>query len=139
MIPRIAEGPWAVQLAVGTKPALLGTKLDHSWVLCPGNKKTSTGSAGGSAGGGVSAGATLKPISLGAKSSTRPLGSSFGVLDGPGPYIEADCDVSSSSVAFVLVSLLQSSARCVVMRVSSLPAQNATQPPLPPPPTLPSP
>ena len=44
-------------------------------------------------------------------SAARPLGSSFGILDGPGPYLAADCDVSSSSMAYVLVSLLQSSAK----------------------------
>ena len=33
VIPRIAEGNWMVKRAVGTKPALLGTKLTHDWVV----------------------------------------------------------------------------------------------------------
>lgn len=33
VIPRIAEGNFLVKRAVGTKPALLGTKLTHDWVV----------------------------------------------------------------------------------------------------------
>lgn len=98
VIPRIAEGPWAVQAAVGTKPALLGSKLEHTWVLCPGNDATVTA-------------APLVPAPQGNPSSSRPRGSSFLTTHGPGPYIEADCDVSSSSMAYVLVSLIQGSCQ----------------------------
>jgi len=83
VIPRIAEGPWVVQAAVGSKPALLGTKLAHSWVICAGDD-------GAAAGGG---------------------GAAVGSSAGPGPYIEADCDVSSSTMATAIVSVVQSSAR----------------------------
>lgn len=103
VIPRIAEGPWAVQAAVGTKPALLGTKLEHTWILCPNDDKGSGGAAPTTAG-----------EQLGSPSHARPRGSSFGVAHGPGPYIESDCDVSSSSMAYVLVSLIQNSAKCVL-------------------------
>jgi hypothetical protein len=102
VIPRIAEGPWAVQAAVGTKPALLGTKLEHTWILCPNDDKGSGGGAPTTAG-----------EQLGSPSHARPRGSSFGMAHGPGPYIESDCDVSSSSMAYVLVSLIQNSAKCV--------------------------
>ena len=33
IIPRIAEGPWVVKSAVGTKPALLGLKVDQNITL----------------------------------------------------------------------------------------------------------
>ena len=36
VIPRVAEGSWVVQRAVGAKPALLAQKLTHTWVLCDG-------------------------------------------------------------------------------------------------------
>lgn len=35
VIPAIAEGNWIVKKSVGTKPALLGTKLDHEWIQGP--------------------------------------------------------------------------------------------------------
>ena len=31
VIPRIAEGSWMVKKAIGTKPAILGLKLQHDW------------------------------------------------------------------------------------------------------------
>ena len=31
IIPRVAQGPWVVKSAVGTKPALLGLKVDQSY------------------------------------------------------------------------------------------------------------
>ena len=40
---------------------------------------------------------------------------SYVTSHGPGPYLEADCDVASSSMAYVLVSLLQSYARYLVI------------------------
>ena len=33
IIPRIAEGPWVVKSAVGTKPALLGLKVDQKYYI----------------------------------------------------------------------------------------------------------
>jgi len=35
VIPAIAEGNWIVKKSVGTKPALLGTKLTHEWIQGP--------------------------------------------------------------------------------------------------------
>lgn len=33
VIPSIAEGNWIVKKSVGTKPALLGTKIQHDWLV----------------------------------------------------------------------------------------------------------
>ncbi|KAA0162417.1 hypothetical protein FNF31_03216 [Cafeteria roenbergensis] len=66
VIPRIAEGAWLVSSTVGTKPALLGTKLDHTW--------------------------------------------HFG--DG---FIEVDCNVMSSSVATMIVGVIEGAAKSVVI------------------------
>lgn len=116
VIPRIAEGSWVVQRAVGSKPALLGTKLKHTWIICepegtaaPPPPPPEAGSApqvtvGAEAG--CEAGLGLPP---------RQRGQSYEVAYGPGPYLEADCDVSSSSMAFVLVSLLQQYAKHIVI------------------------
>jgi hypothetical protein len=127
VIPRVSEGPWAVQYAVGSKPALLGSKLEHSWVLC--SAPAASSSAGSSTGSSSSSSATApapdpnlhSPKVVGAAGvdtfcgaaggTGRARGGSSVSLEGPGPYMEADCDVASSSIASVLVSLLQSSAR----------------------------
>lgn len=108
VIPRIAEGSWMIQKAVGTKPALLATKLKHHWILCdaphqPAAPKLSSTAASSSS----------------RVSTTRGRGSSFHVpsSNNPGPYIEADCDVASSSMAFVLVSMLQSYAKNIVFEL----------------------
>lgn len=115
VIPRIAEGSWVVQKAVGSKPALLGTKLKHTWIICepegtaPPPPPPEAGSAPQVAVGseaGCEAGLGLPP---------RQRGQSYEVAYGPGPYLEADCDVSSSSMAFVLVSLLQQYAKHIVI------------------------
>lgn len=45
----------------------------------------------------------------------RARGESFVTHTGPGPYLEADCDVSSSSIAYMLVSLLQQYAKYIVI------------------------
>ena len=66
VIPAISEGAWLVQKAVGTKPALLATKLTHTWHQTE-------------------------------------------------HYIEADCDVASSSMASTLVNMLQSYAKSLVI------------------------
>jgi hypothetical protein len=66
VIPRIAEGAWLVQSTVGTKPALLGTKIPHKWYFGEG-------------------------------------------------YVEADCDVTSSTVATMIVSVIEGSAKHVVI------------------------
>ena len=107
VIPRIAEGPWAVQAAVGSKPALLGTKLEHTWVLCTEPDVIAASSAAAC----TSTAPAAFPTPIGSPSSARPRGSSFMATNGPGPYLEADCDVSSSSMAYVLVSLIQSSCQ----------------------------
>ena len=117
VIPRIAEGSWVVQRAVGSKPALLGTKLKHTWILCeaegavpepppPGEGGPHPQVAVSAEEAGCDAGLGLPP---------RQRGRSFTVADGLGPYIEGDCDVSSSSMAFVLVSLLQQYAKHIVI------------------------
>jgi hypothetical protein len=108
VIPRIAEGPWAVQAAVGSKPALLGTKLEHTWILCSEPDVIAASSSSSTA---AAAAAAAFPTPIGSPSSARPRGSSFMATSGPGPYLEADCDVSSSSMAYVLVSLIQSSCQ----------------------------
>ena len=146
VVPRIKEGPWAVQYAVGTKPALLGAKLAHTWVLChpegaagaagtaagagEGGGSGGSGSSSSGAGGGAGAGADLPagtaapaPGAAGSGgsggdsgASSRARSTSFAASHGPGPYLESDCDVASSSVALVLVALIQSSAKCVCSR-----------------------
>lgn len=130
VIPRIAEGSWVVSRAVGTKPALLAQKLSHSWILCDGVSDQEGaadghaapdgagphGGAGAASGGGqvaaVDAGCA-SAATLAIAQATRARGPSYTTDVGPGPYLEADCNVSSSSVAFVLVSLLQQYARYV--------------------------
>lgn len=92
VIPRVAEGSWIVSTAVGTKPALLAQKLTHTWIVVDG---VSGGPAGAAA--------------AGAGSGTPALKSSLG------PYIESDCDVASSTVAQMLVGLLQQYAKHLVI------------------------
>lgn len=116
VIPRIAEGSWIVQRAVGTKPALLGTKLKHTWIICepegsvppppPAHAGPAAQVAVGSEDAGCDAGLVL-PV--------RQRGQSFTIAEGPGPYIEGDCDVSSSAMATMLVSLLQQYAKHLVI------------------------
>ena len=124
VIPSVSEGPWAVKYAVGTKPALLGTKLSHTWVLnnngggAPlgageGGGGGGGGSSGGGSGGGGGGGGGEGKAGL-ASPARRGRSTSFSSVHGPGPYLEADCDVASSSMALILVSLLQGSAKCVV-------------------------
>lgn len=119
VIPRIAEGPWAVSYAVGTKPALLAQKLTHTWVLCDGTADAPPRPSSPPALGGVESVGT-QDASCGSSAALpgmgyRSRGGSFVAPTGPGPYLEADCDVASSSMAFMLVSLLQSSARYLVI------------------------
>lgn len=45
----------------------------------------------------------------------RAHGQTIDVSSGPAPYIEADCDVASSSMAYMLVSLLQQYAKHIVI------------------------
>jgi hypothetical protein len=126
VIPRIAEGSWMVQRAVGTKPALLAQKLTHTWIICDGMPDGDAaggsgreGASGGAGSGGAAAGgvaetdagcASAASVALG-QSAARTRGTSFTTDSGPGPYLEADCDAASSSMAFVLVSMLQQYAR----------------------------
>lgn len=110
VIPRVAEGPWAVSYAVGTKPALLAQKLTHTWVVCDGVADPVRPKP---VGGVESVGNQDATCGSGAALGYRARGGSFYSNAGPGPYLEADCDVASSSMAFMLVSLLQSSARYV--------------------------
>lgn len=106
VIPRVAEGSWIVSNAVGTKPALLAQKLTHTWIICDGS--TSAGVSETPLTGAVA----TADAGCGATSpQARQRGGSFSTAVGPGPYLEADCDVASSSMAFVLVSLLQSYAK----------------------------
>jgi hypothetical protein len=107
VIPRIAEGSWMVQRAVGTKPALLAQKLTHTWIICDGLPDGDAGVAGGA--GGAAAG--VAETDAGCAPAARTRGTSFTTESGPGPYLEADCDSASSSMAFVLVSMLQTYAR----------------------------
>ena len=107
VVPSVSEGPWAVQYAVGTKPALLAAKLAHTWVLNNGGPlaggEAAAGGGGGGGGGGAARGA----------SPARPRGrsTSFSSVHGPGPYLESDCDVASSNMALILVSLIQGAAK----------------------------
>jgi hypothetical protein len=103
VIPRVAEGSWIVSNAVGSKPALLAQKLTHTWILCDGVEDVAAGGGGG--------GVETSDAGCGNSGGARARGGSFSTGFGPGPYLEADCDVASSSMAFVLVSLLQSYAR----------------------------
>jgi hypothetical protein len=93
VIPRVAEGAWLVSTAVGTKPALLAQKLTHTWIL---SEDTAPGGGGAAPAGGAGA----------------PSSSSAGGL---GPYLEGDCDVASSTVAQMLVGLLQQYAKNLVI------------------------
>jgi hypothetical protein len=106
VIPRVAEGSWIVSNAVGTKPALLATKLTHTWILCDGT------SAAQAAAEEAADAAAVPAADAGCSTAPgRARGGSLSAPSGPGPYLEADCDVASSNMAFVLVSLLQSYAR----------------------------
>jgi hypothetical protein len=122
VIPRVAEGSWIVQSAVGTKPALLAQKLTHTWIIC--DDLGTTGGAAAAAGAGDSgaaaAGVREAPVVATSDSDAtcgagHARGSSFISHIGPGPYIEGDCDVSSSTVAQMLVGLLQSYAKNLVI------------------------
>jgi hypothetical protein len=127
VIPRIAEGPWAVSYAVGTKPALLAQKLTHTWVICDGSapeERARSQSGGGVESVGNQDASCGSSMALGMGQGG---GTSISDAEGPGPYLEADCDVASSSMAFMLVSLLQSSARCVLR-----PPRAPRRPPSPP-------
>jgi hypothetical protein len=138
VIPRIAEGSWVVQKAVGAKPALLAQKLTHTWIINDGVTDDDGGhGAGGEGGAGSrasrgagSAGGAAPPspvqrsattTSLGCDANlhhhapSRTRGGSVVSTTGPGPYLESDCDVASSSMAFVLVSLLQQYAKYIVI------------------------
>jgi hypothetical protein len=108
VVPSVSEGPWAVQYAVGTKPALLATKLAHTWVLNHSAHPTAAaaGGGGGSGGGGGGGGG-----GVGKSPSRRGRSTSLSCMHGPGPYLEADCDVASSSMALILVSMIQGAAK----------------------------
>jgi hypothetical protein len=96
VIPRVPEGSWIVQRAVGSKPALLATKLTHTWILCdrvPIAAATSDLST---------LHESLVPAS---PISADPLG----------PYLESDCDVASSSVAQAIVGVIMQYAKLVVI------------------------
>jgi len=90
VIPRIQEGAWIVKTAVGTVPALLGTKLAHTWIICNDGGSNNKGA-------GVAVGGGAAP--------------NVNAFKGPGPYLETDCDVSSSTAAGILVSMLQGYAK----------------------------
>lgn len=66
VIPRIAEGAWLVSSTVGSKPALLGTKLEHTWHFGAG-------------------------------------------------FAEVDCNVVSSSIASMIVGVIEGAAKNVVI------------------------
>ena len=123
VIPRVAEGAFLVKSAVGQKPALLAQKLTHTWVICDAGA-TAASAAAGVTGGGVPAVATGCGVEsadtgcdagLGGTHAARARGGSIVHLTGPGPYLEADCDVASSSMAYMLVSLLQQYAKHLVI------------------------
>jgi hypothetical protein len=150
VIPRVAEGSWIVQNAVGSKPALLAQKLTHTWILCeeggesvdeegrpqprrrgrsnsPGDgistssrrslssDRSGAAGAGGNGGSGVEA-VGNEDVACGSLPTMWNRGiSGLQTQHGPGPYLETDCDVASSSMAFVLVSLLQSYAKFLVI------------------------
>ena len=127
VVPRIAEGSWVVQRAVGTKPALLATKLTHTWIFCDDTSEVAAGAgaagaaaaaSGGSSSGGGGGGGVHHPVESTSTScgvAARVRGESFVTHRGPGPYLEADCDVASSSIALMLVSLMQSYAKALVI------------------------
>lgn len=145
VIPRIAEGSWVVQRAVGSKPALLAQKLTHTWIINDGvmddeagqqagsaSGPAAVGSSGANCGGPAGTGSSSSSASHNGSSATaaatsvgcdanlphaasRMRGGSVVSNTGPGPYIEADCDVASSNMAFVLVSLLQQYAKYIVI------------------------
>jgi hypothetical protein len=147
VIPRVSEGSWIVQNAVGSKPALLAQKLTHTWIICeeggetldeggrpqprrrgrsnsPGDGISSRrsmssdkGSATGAGGDGSGVEAVgHEDVACGSLPAMWNRGNSGLVTQhGPGPYLESDCDVASSSMAFVLVSLLQSYAKYLVI------------------------
>jgi hypothetical protein len=141
VIPRIAEGSWVVSSAVGTKPALLAQKLTHTWIICDdvhdepaaaaataaAAAPAATASGGSARSGGASgaggAGSSAPPVAVASVDTgcapgalgSRARGESYVTHTGPGPYLEADCDVSSSSMAYMLVSLLQQYAKYVVI------------------------
>lgn len=95
VIPRVADGPWMVRKSVGTKPALLATKLTHTWIFSKGPESDI-------------------PVTPPIPADMRNESTSAYVTDsGPGPYLEVDCDVASSKMAYVLVSMLQNSAKYV--------------------------
>lgn len=114
VIPRIAEGAWIVQRAVGSKPALLGTKLTHTWIL-----SEPEGSAGAAAAVAASSAHSVPTSDAGCDAGlglpARMRGHSYAVTHGPGPYLEGDCDIASSNMAFVLVSLLLQYAKHIVI------------------------
>lgn len=114
VIPRIAEGAWIVQKAVGTKPAMLAQKLTHYWILCDAKGKGGAGTV--LPGGGAGGAGTADPED---RVPVKRVGTSYIVpdVDGLGPYIESDCDVASSSVAAVLVSMVQSYAKSIVIDI----------------------
>lgn len=121
VIPRIAEGSWIVSSAVGTKPALLAQKLTHTWIICDDIDDAPSGGAGAtsstaSAPAPAPAPKTVETADTGCGDvSGRARGESYVTHVGPGPYIEADCDVASSSIAHMLVSLLQQYAKYIVI------------------------
>jgi hypothetical protein len=112
VVPSVSEGPWAVQYAVGTKPALLATKLAHTWVLNHNGPSLSAGGGGGGGGGGAAAASGASPP-RGTSPARRERGrsTSLSSMHGPGPYLESDCDVASSNMALILVSLIQGAAK----------------------------
>lgn len=83
VIPRIAEGSWVVSSAVGTKPALLAQKLEHTWIF--------------------------------GDDAPAMNGGALGAGGNPGAYLESDCDVASSTVALMLVGMLQTWAKSLVI------------------------
>lgn len=97
VIPRIADGPWMVRKSVGTKPALLATKLTHTWIFSKGPNSDIP---------------VTPPIPADQRDENTP---TYVTDKGPGPYLEVDCDVASSKMAYVLVSMLQNSAKYLVI------------------------
>lgn len=104
VIPRIAEGSWIVSTAVGTKPALLAQKLTHTWIF---GEETAGAAAEGAGAPAAAAGGAGDAGSAGSAASAGGAGL--------GPYLEGDCDVASSTVAQMLVGLLQQYAKHLVI------------------------
>ena len=73
------------------------------------------GGGAGGPGGGLFDVASADDVGCGPGLLARPRVGSHATTHGPGPYLEADCDVASSSMAFVLVSLLQSWSKYLVI------------------------